>query len=101
MPFFTAGVIFVQRVERRPRQRGTLAQQREQQLRFLALMALLRKFIDIEKHRAHGRKVGQRGMALMLCKQQRNRPQHGRQRGVLFANDAGGDVGHGSLQAGS
>ena len=85
---FAAGMVLVEAVEHLVGLGGARAQLREQQLRFLQVVALLGKLVHVEQHRAQRREVGQRALAAVLRQQQQDRTQHGRQGGMFIVDDA-------------
>jgi hypothetical protein len=93
---FTGGVVMVQAVEHRRQLGATRAQHGEQQLAFLAVMQLFRKFVHVEQHGAQHFKVGQRVFAPRLGQQHVQGPEHGRQGLMLVLEDVEGGMSHGA-----
>ena len=70
----------------------------KQQVRFLGMMTLLREFIDVEQHGPQHVEEPVRLGIRALPEHRQERVQHGCQRGVFFADDSSGEMGHGELR---
>lgn len=88
------GVLVVEPVEHAVDLCVEFTQLREQQLRFLRVVQLLGKFVDVEEHGAKGIEVRQPAAPAVLAEQQGDGPKHRRQCAVLLANDAAAGVCH-------
>ena len=88
-------VVALELVQRGRQFRAARAQARKQQLVLLAVVHALGELVDVEQHRPQQPEIRQLVLPAGMLQQQRQRAQHGGQRGMFLANHGEGGCGHG------
>ena len=86
-------VVAIEPGEHRGERGAAFAQQGKEQGAFLGVVDLLRELVDVEQHRAQDLEVRRDAVAPALGQEQPDRAQHGREGGVLVADDLHGGMG--------